>query len=116
MLCESREILPGESAHVICAVRRRRRLAAVYMDPSTAAAFTIERIEHLTPGEMHLLSGMLTPGALIAVRNGSAAAARFRAELECPADAEPLERELAAIVERDWGEAHDRAASRRAHS
>src|SRR5258708_40270837 len=112
MYCESLEIPPGEVAHMICVVPRRRRLTAVFMDPPTAASFTIERIEMLTPGEMHVLSGMLTSGALIAVRNGSTQAARFRAELECPPDLDRLERELEIIVDRDWRIAYDRAKAR----
>jgi hypothetical protein len=113
MYCESLEIPPGEVAQMICVVPRRRRLTGVFMDPPTAAAFTIERIEVLTPGEMHVLSGMLTPGALIAVRNGSIHPARFRAELECPPDVDQLERELEVIVDRDWRAAYDRAKARR---
>jgi hypothetical protein len=113
MLCESEEVLPGQVAQVICAIAPGKVARGVYMDPPTAAAFTIERVDQLTPGEMHVLANLLLPGVCITVRNDGDRARRFRADVDVATDLEAMEDELAHVVDRDWAAAYDRA--RRAH-
>jgi hypothetical protein len=109
MLCESEDVLPGQIAEVICVLVRGTVASGVYMDPPTAAAFTIERVEPVTPGEMHVLANVVAPGVCITVRNDGPTARRFRAEVDVTRDLDAMEDELARIVERDWADARDRA-------
>jgi hypothetical protein len=109
MLCVSEEVLPGQVAQVICVLRRGTVAGGVYMDPPTAAAFTIERVDALTPGEMHVLTSIAAPGVAITVRNDAGSARRFQAEVVETRDLGDMAQELARIVERDWGVAYDGA-------
>ncbi len=109
MLCESQEFLPGQRGMVVVPLRRGRHLIGVFVDPATAATFTIERIDELSPGEMLALGAGSTPGALLVVRNDAPRVARFRAQLQCAPNLPAMERNLARIVERDWAAAYDRA-------
>jgi hypothetical protein len=79
------------------------------MDPPTAAVFTIERVDELSPGEMLALGAGNSSGVLIVARNDGPRPARFRAQVECAPNLYGLERDLGRIVERDWAAAHDRA-------
>jgi hypothetical protein len=109
MLCESDDVLPGQVALVICALPARSMARGVYMDPPTAAAFTIERVEPLTPGEMHILANRILPGLCITIRNDGDRARPFRAEIDVMMDLGAMEDELTRIVDRDWAAAYDRA-------
>jgi hypothetical protein len=79
------------------------------MDPPTAASFTIERVDRMTPGEMHVLGGIVAPGVCMTIRNDAPRATRFRAQIEETRDVDELREEIAHIVERDWAAAYDRA-------
>jgi hypothetical protein len=83
--------------------------SGVYMDPPTAAAFTVERVELLTPRETHAIAEVLAHGVLIAVRNDHRRPRRFRAEITEVRDVGEMEDELGRVVERDWAAAYDRA-------
>jgi hypothetical protein len=110
MFCESQEFLPGQVGVVITALKRGTRLSGIYMDPPTAATFTIERFDELPPREMLSLAMINAPGVRLIVRNDGPRPARFRAQIECAADVDALERDLERIVERDWAAAYDRAS------
>jgi hypothetical protein len=112
MFCESHEFLPGQVGVVITALKRGTRPSGIYMDPPTAATFTIERFDELTPREMLPLTMVNAPGVRLLVRNDGPSPARFRAQIECVADVDALERDLGRIVERDWAAAYDRASSK----
>jgi hypothetical protein len=109
MLCESEEILPGQVSHVIFALPPGLLARGVYMDPPTAAVFTVERIDRLTAGEMHVLADLAVPGVCITVRNDGVTSRRFRADVDVMRDPDAMEDELARIVERDWADAYNRA-------
>jgi hypothetical protein len=113
MLCESEEVLPGQVAQVVCVLHQGVVARGVYMDPPTAAAFAIERVDPLTAGELHVLTGILAPGLSITVRNDAQSARRFRAEIQVARDLDVLEDELAHVVERDWAATYDRARRER---
>jgi hypothetical protein len=109
MLCESEEVLPGQIAQVICVLPHGRVARGVYMDPATASAFTIERVDPLTAGEMHVLANVALPGICITVRNDGPTARRFRADIDATPDLDIMEDQLARVVDRDWAAAYDRA-------
>jgi hypothetical protein len=109
MQCRSDEVLPGQIAQVICALRPGFVAKGVYMDPPTAAAFTVERVDRLAPGEMHVLANMALPGVAITVRNDSNRARCFSADIDVTPDVAVMEGELAEVIERDWVAAYNRA-------
>jgi hypothetical protein len=95
--------------HVLCVLPPSQIGRGVYMDPPTAAVFTIERVVQLSPGELHALANVLAPGLCVVVRNDGAAARRFRAQIETCPDLDAVEDQLTHVVERDWAAAYDRA-------
>jgi hypothetical protein len=115
MLCESEEIRPGERAHIVFALKRGTIVRRVDLDPPSAVAFQNSelRVDSLTPGEMHVLTGIEAPGVLITVRNESPKAHRFRAQIEALPDLAVVELQLGRVVERDWESAYLRAIRRR---
>ena len=83
-----------------------------YVDPPTASAFTIERIDPLDAGETFAETGHRIASIRLSVRNRSSAPAIFRGEIPvCLPGEHPamLARELPRIAERDWRDAHDKA-------
>lgn len=106
---ESAPFAPGSSGAIVCLLPRLRRVAAVDMDPPTAAAFTVDRLDELTPGETHVLCGELAPALRLVVTNTGAAVARFRAAVATLPELARVEAQIGRVVERDWRTAYDAA-------
>jgi hypothetical protein len=88
----------------------RQPVSQPFVDPPTAAAFVIQRIDVLTEGETHVETGRSGHKAIrVQVENRSDEPAVFRMELELGPNYARMSRELALVVEAGWREAYDRA-------
>jgi hypothetical protein len=76
--------------------------AEAIVDPPTAAAFQIERIDELDAGETFAETGHRSRSVRIVVRNLSDAPAIFRMVIGVMSDPRALERELTIIAEDAW--------------
>jgi hypothetical protein len=104
MIIQSNRIAPGARQCLIGLVRDREKVAAVNMDPPSAAAFALERVDALTAGEVsaHTNGRYLAPGCLVTIRNTSSAPAVFRAEVVGGPDVEQLVHEIEEKAEEAW--------------
>jgi hypothetical protein len=59
-------------------------------------------VETLTPGEVHVLTGIAAPGLCITVRNDAGGTRRFRAQIHVVRDLAAMRDEIVHVVERDW--------------
>jgi hypothetical protein len=109
VLCQGPEMQPGQRAELLVILAAGRRLTNIWMDPPTAARFDLERVAHVMPAEMHAMSGVLAPGAVLVVRHKGSAPARFRAECEAGPQLERVERQIVSVIQRDWKAAYDQA-------
>jgi hypothetical protein len=109
VLCQGPEMQPGQCAELLVIFAAGRRLTNVWMDPPTAASFYLERVAHVMPAEMHVMCGLLAPGAVLVVRHKGSAPARFRADCEAGPELERVERQIVTVIERDWKAAYDQA-------
>lgn len=111
MLFQSQPFWPGQSGALIAVLRPGCRPVGLYMDPPTAAAFQIERIDELRASEtMDLLQTETAdaPALRIVLRNRGATPAAFRAQIDLMPDLSALELQLGNAVDAAWREARDR--------
>jgi hypothetical protein len=109
MNVQSEPFRPGTSGVVLCLLPRNRRVVAVDVDLPTEAAFHIDRLDELSPGETHVLCGELVPSLRIAVTHRGTTEACFRAAVVTLPELAPIERQITHVVERDWRTAYDAA-------
>lgn len=111
MLAVSEPIAPGEVAVIFALVpvetHADLKPTAVWRDPPTAAAFELQRIDVLTAGETLDEIGYVATSVRLVVRNCSAQAARFRAEIELLPDLASMARAIGNIVEEAWRRGRD---------
>ena len=81
---------------------------AGYIDPPSAAAFAIIRIDELTPGETEAEIGRRHRAVRIVVRNHSDEPAKFRMEIPVLPNPVKLGQELTKICDDAWRAAWDR--------
>lgn len=79
-----------------------RRVTAINMDVATAAAFTIERIDRLSAGEVLAATGVNKPGCVLRVRNDSAKPAKFVAEVVTEPELDEIQHEIEQIFDDAW--------------
>jgi hypothetical protein len=112
VLAVSEPIAPGEVAVIFALVPSADasldlRPIAVWRDPPTAAAFDLQRIDVLTIGETLDEIGHLASSVRLVVRNRSAEAARFRAEIELVPDLQRMERQIGNLFDDTWRRGRD---------
>jgi hypothetical protein len=102
MLLETAIVQPGFVVDVVSPYDARRLALRVDMDPPTAAAFSIERLDRLEPYELAELAPSYAKcrGILLRVRNTSSAPLVFRAQVTLGPDPGPVNRSLAEVLER----------------
>jgi hypothetical protein len=107
---ESEPVAPGESVAILRLIPDGivPASAEAFVDPPTAAAFRIERIDELDAGETFAETGHLSRSVRLVVRNTSAAPASFRMTIPVIPDPHALERELGKLAEDAWRTAWDR--------
>lgn len=94
---------PGDRADIYAPIPHGKRVTGVFMDPPTAAAFTIEgEPVQITAGEMLAYSGIHQPAIRVAVVHRGAEPARFRAAIDLAPELDAMQRSVELAVEDAW--------------
>lgn len=94
---------PGDRADIYAPIPHGKRVAGLFMDPPTAAAFTIEgEPVQITAGEMLAYSGINQPAVRVAVVHRGRQPARFRAAIDLAPELDGIQRSIEHAVEDAW--------------
>lgn len=113
LLVESDTIAPGMPCAILRLIPDGIRPASgqAFVDPPTAAAFSIERIDELDAGECYAETGHLSRAVRLAVRNVSDAPAVFRMTIPVVTaafDPKQTELDLLRLARDGWAKARAR--------
>jgi hypothetical protein len=108
LILESEPIAPAATVPVFLLVPRQRMpIGEPAIDPATAAAFVILRIDVLTEGETLAEVGFLAKSVRVLVENRAEIPCRFRMEIALAPDYAKLTREVGALFDSEWGRRRD---------
>lgn len=108
MIIQSELVKPGERAEILAPIPNGKRVTGVFLDPPTAASFTLEGTPIVvTAGEMLAYSGMNRPGIRIAVRHTGITPAAFRAEIDLGPELDLIQKSIEKAFEEAWSRGGD---------